>query len=398
MAVIAFLVDGEIAHFRPTINLAQALSRSGHAVHYLGFASLQEVAQRAGYLFHPVFQDLVPGGHTTAADAVTTSNIFKQLISGEALDFLFDAIRPDVVITLTIFASMALIIKFRYKVPMLLVRTHCAQTTRKEVLATVMGSALVQIGGSVSQLLTLLKDRGRPVESLGQIVDLALQLPEVVLTPAAFGVAEEADPMLTYIGVDVAEDDDTRPFEEAWLRRDDIDPRPLVFCSLGTRPDMRPALSMQFFRNVIRAIQDDSQLRLILSTGNTFSKDEFPDASNVHVHRWVPQLRVLQRSTLMITHGGLGSVRECISRAIPMIVFPVLRDQFCSASIVSRLGIGLRGTFADCSPATIHSLVRQLLTQPEYRSRISAFRYTDSAGIHLGQEVVEGLIRSPVLF
>ena len=398
MAAIAFLVDGEIAHLRPTIRLAEALTKGGHQVCYLGFASLQEPAERMGYCFQPVFQDLCPAGHTTAVEAATTSKIFERLVSGEALDAFFQAFRPDIVITLTIFASMALILKFKYEVPVLLVRTHCTEVPRKEVLATVMGSGLVQMGGSVSHLLTLLHCKGRPAESLGDIVGSALKMPEIVLLPAAFGVAEESDPLLTYIGVDVAQDSDSRPFEEQWLSADDADPRPLVFCSLGTRPDMRPALSRQFFRNVIRAIKEDDQFRLVLSTGGQFSKDEFPVASNVHVHEWVPQLRVLERSALMITHGGLGSVRECIARAIPMIVFPVLRDQFCSASAVFRLGIGLRGTFADSSPETIRTLIRQLLADPGYRSRISVFRDADSAGMHQGRKIVEDLVRTPVLF
>lgn len=392
MAIIAVLIDGEVAHLRPTLRLSESLTRAGHQVFYLGLASLRQTVERIGYRYRPLFEDLCPETETTASDVVTTSQLVDRLLSGEALDCFFEEVRPDAIITLTIFASLGLILKYKYNVPVMLVRTHCTEGTRRQVFETVLGSALFQMGGSISHLLRLLESRGRTARNLGDIVAAALQMPEIVLLPKEFAASGAADPLLTYVGVDVAEDIDLPTFDESWISGENFDPRPLVYCSLGTRPDMRASLSRQFFSNVICAVSGEDNVRLLLSTGGQFGADEFPAAHNVRIHKWVPQLRVLERSALMITHGGLGGVRECISRSVPMIVFPVLRDQFCAASAVSRLGIGLRGTFTDCSPKVIREMINEVLGNPEYRMRISLLSDNSvQANAHEGRTIIESL-------
>jgi zeaxanthin glucosyltransferase len=397
MAIIAVLIDGEVAHLRPTLCLSESLTRAGHQVFYLGLASLRQTVERIGYRYRSLFEDLCPETETTASDAVTTSQLLDRLLSGEALGGFFEEVRPDAVVTLTIFSILGLILKYKYNVPVLLVRTHCTEGTRTQVLETVLGSALVQMGGSISHLLGLLESRGRTAHSLGDIVAAALQMPEIVLLPREFATPGAADPLLTYVGVDVAEDIDIPIFDEPWISSENIDPRPLVYCSLGTRPDMRASQSKQFFSNIISAVSSEDNLRLLLSTGGQFATDEFPAAHNVRIHKWVPQLKVLEHSALMIMHGGLGGVRECISRSVPMIVFPVLRDQFCAASAVSRLGIGLRGAFNDCSPRVILDLINEVLGNTEYRMRMSLLKdKTVQANTHRGCEIVELLTRTPM--
>jgi MGT family glycosyltransferase len=364
---------------------------------YVGLASLRRAVERIGYRYQSLFEDLCPATETTASDVVTTSQLVDRLLSGEALDRFFKEVRPDVIVTLTIFASLGLILKYKYNVPVMLVRTHCTEGTRSQVFETVLGSALFQMGGGISHLLRLLESRGRTARSLRDIVDAALQMPEIVLLPKEFATTAEADPLLTYVGVDVAQDMDHPAFDEPWISSDNFDPRPLVYCSLGTRPDMRASLSRQFFSNVISAVNGEDDVRLLLSTGGQFAADEFPAGDNVRIHKWVSQLRVLERSALMITHGGLGGVRECISRSVPMIVFPVLRDQFCAASAVSRLGIGLRGIFNDCSPKVMRNMINEVLSNPEYRMRISLLSdNTVQANTHKGCQIIESLTGVPV--
>lgn len=398
MAVVAVLIDGEVAHLRPTLRLSESLTRAGHQVCYLGLASLRQTVEAIGYQYRSLFEDLCPETETTASDVVTSSQLFERLLSGRALDDLFDELRPDAVVTLTIFASLGLILKHKYNVPVLLIRTHFAEGTRAQVLETVLGSALFQMGGSVSHLLRLLANQGRNAKKIGDIVAAALEMPEIVLLPKEFATTGAADPLLTYVGVDVADDIDLRTVDEPWICSENLDPRPLIYCSLGTRPDMRAALSRQFFLNVISAVRgEDDRVRLLLSTGGQFGADEFPHARNVRVHKWVPQLRVLERSALMITHGGLGGVRECLSRAVPMIVFPVLRDQFCAAATVSRMGIGLRGTFNDCPPQMILEMINEVLSNPQYRTRLALLRGGEAqAETHPGCHIIESLIRVPM--
>ena len=82
MAIIAVLIDGEVAHLRPTLRLSESLTRAGHQVFYLGLASLRQTVERIGYRYRSLFEDLCPETETTASDVVTTSRLFERLLSG----------------------------------------------------------------------------------------------------------------------------------------------------------------------------------------------------------------------------------------------------------------------------------------------------------------------------
>merc|ERR1712217_745689 len=55
----------------------------------------------------------------------------------------------------------------------------------------------------------------------------------------------------------------------------------------------------------------------------------------------VPQLGVLRRSSVFLTHGGANSVHEGLKYAVPMVVVPCFGDQPANANIVSRSGVGI---------------------------------------------------------
>ena len=53
-----------------------------------------------------------------------------------------------------------------------------------------------------------------------------------------------------------------------------------------------------------------------------------------------PQLRLLDRAALAITHAGLNTALECVARGVPMVCLPVTNDQPGVASRVEWLGLG----------------------------------------------------------
>jgi MGT family glycosyltransferase len=114
---------------------------------------------------------------------------------------------------------------------------------------------------------------------------------------------------------------------------------------------------------VVEAFRQRPEYDLILHTGDLLSaKDLEPLPENVMVRGWVPQLAVLAKSRLMITHGGLGSIKECVQFRVPMVVFPVEFDQPGNAARVVFHRLGLRGDMRRATPEAIRELLDHAMT------------------------------------
>jgi UDP:flavonoid glycosyltransferase YjiC (YdhE family) len=55
-----------------------------------------------------------------------------------------------------------------------------------------------------------------------------------------------------------------------------------------------------------------------------------------------PQLELLARASVMITNGGLGTIKECLWLGVPMVVAPCDYDQPSNAARVVFHGLGTR--------------------------------------------------------
>ncbi|GLJ07718.1 hypothetical protein SUGI_0073170 [Cryptomeria japonica] len=77
------------------------------------------------------------------------------------------------------------------------------------------------------------------------------------------------------------------------------------------------------------------------------SKDFIEETKDrgVLIHGWVPQLLILSHpaTAFFMTHCGWNSILESISNGIPMVVWPMVFDQFINAKLVTeRLGLGVQ--------------------------------------------------------
>lgn len=118
---------------------------------------------------------------------------------------------------------------------------------------------------------------------------------------------------------------------------DRLDKKPVIFISLGTNFNRR----VDFYKQCFQAFKSDNR-QVVLSTGSKIDLQELGDIpGNFTVRHFVPQLEILKRACLFITHGGLNSVSEGIYYNVPLIVFPQQGDQFSVAHQVNRLGAGI---------------------------------------------------------
>jgi hypothetical protein len=142
----------------------------------------------------------------------------------------------------------------------------------------------------------------------------------------------------------------------------------IIYCSFGTLDVLNGTKVVEFAQKLFSVLENESQWQLIFSTrGIEFEK--IP--ANVQLFNTVPQLDVLRNCDLMITHGGLTSIKECIQQKVPMLVYPINAkvDQNGNAARVCFHKLGLRGNIQRETINGLRNKLKILLTELPFVAR-----------------------------
>ena len=99
-----------------------------------------------------------------------------------------------------------------------------------------------------------------------------------------------------------------------------------------------------------------------------------PVPRTVRIEAMLPQWSVLADDAigLCVTHGGTGTVTECLAARKPMVVLPVMWDQPYNAQFVHELGAGVRVDWWRLRPQALAESIRTVMETPAYRHRAAA--------------------------
>lgn len=147
------------------------------------------------------------------------------------------------------------------------------------------------------------------------------------------------------------------PDTMAWLTKPDQ--RPLVVVSLGTFLSARADILARITAALRRV-----DVRVAMSIGQTerAALGEIP--SDWLVRPSLPQVTLLERASVLVTHGGNNSVTEALTFGVPMLVMPLSTDQFDGAASVERNLAGIALDPNSASRPLIAGGVRGLLRNP----------------------------------
>lgn len=149
----------------------------------------------------------------------------------------------------------------------------------------------------------------------------------------------------------------------------------LIYCSLGTQYDNNEAHKVaDLFKKLISMFEKQNDWVAILSA--SFYSDFQKICDTVYLCNSLSQLKILQYADIMIGHGGLNSVKECVNFEVPMLLFPLNHkwDQPGNAARVVYHEIGLRGDIEKDTPTQINAKINELLTNPKYKTNITAMK------------------------
>jgi MGT family glycosyltransferase len=147
--------------------------------------------------------------------------------------------------------------------------------------------------------------------------------------------------------------------------------RPIVFASLGTLQNNREPV-FRCFADACRSL--DAQL--VISHGGGLSDREAGKLpGNPVVVAYAPQLELLSRATLTITHAGLNTVLDSLTHGVPLVTVPITYEQPAIARRVEWTGVGRSVSFTGLDARRLERALTEVLERPSYREnarRISA--------------------------
>ncbi len=144
-----------------------------------------------------------------------------------------------------------------------------------------------------------------------------------------------------------------------------LDGRPLIYASLGTLQNRL----WYVFEWIAKACQD-LPVQLVVSLGDDAEPGERPRLPGDPITvRFAPQLELLRRASLCITHAGLNTTMESVARGVPLLAIPITNDQPAVAARIRHHGLGTRLKLAELSVTSIRNALRTLLNDTGYAER-----------------------------
>jgi MGT family glycosyltransferase len=169
------------------------------------------------------------------------------------------------------------------------------------------------------------------------------------------------------------------PVEFPWSR---LDPdRPLVYASMGTLQNR----VLPTFRMIAEACTG-IDVQLVISLGGGQDPELLGDLpGDPIVVGFAPQLELIRRAALTISHGGLNTALESLARGIPQVVLPVAYDQPGVGARIERSGVGRSIPVARLTVRRLYDAALEVLSDPTYSKRAGALRLAIEAAEGLNQ-------------
>ncbi|MGI5396884.1 macrolide family glycosyltransferase [Streptomyces sp. CA-251251] len=390
MSTIAFLNIGMHGHVNPTLPVATELVRRGHTVTYHTSPAFREEIAATGATVR-----LYPGGDQPLPDPPTPVTLVEAL-ARTALGLLPAVLadlrgdRPDLIVhdSACLWGALAareLGVPAASSFTTFAYNRHVPSPTRgsRELLTAAAARPRSLLGYAAARLALHRRYAASGVPLL-DLADIRQPL-NLVYTSRAFQPAvEEFDRSYRFVGPSIGARPADPSFPSDRLRD------PVLYASLGTVFNAGPRL----LRTFARALAPLGGT-VVVSTGQTDPAALGALPVNVLARRSVPQLEVLDRAALFVTHGGMNSVNEAMFAGVPLLVVPQGADQPMVARRVVELGAGLSIRTENVTEDSVRAVARRLLEDSRFRAATAGLRATqrEAGGYRRAADELERYLR-----
>jgi MGT family glycosyltransferase len=164
--------------------------------------------------------------------------------------------------------------------------------------------------------------------------------------------------------------------------------KPLIYASLGTLVNGQ----YDVYKHIFEAVGALTDVQVVLSVGKIINPENLGSIpSNTIVVRSAPQLELLKRAALCITHAGLNTALESLAYGVPMVAIPLGYDQPGVAARIVHHGTGEFIETDELTTDRLKGLIEKVLHDPSYRERAEYFQevISKTRGLDVAAEVIE---------
>lgn len=441
---IVFAMLSETGHYHGSFRLAKALRERGHKVCYTGLIDFADLVRQQGFSFTPIAAELLPKGYLAAWVDQQSSRAkrrftrqdredrlvfrrFMELIDNGGLDEVLLAVQPDVLVCDTLTWYLALR-AYRLRIPTIHLNTTLSfhpNTHIPPVLFT-MGPGETRFSHAVTLLAwkylgvkffftkrlasklfgayrypnrmhhlstefrRIAARAGYPLKR-GVTYHMSetgpmLTLEQIVLCPKVFNFPYAPnEPKRVHLGAFIDLERSENPLPDETLDES----KPLVVCSLGTNAFYYPH-APRFFKCVFQASRRAPHWQFVLHLVDpALTRELGIPPENLLVRSRIPQLSLLRRAAVMVNHGGMNSIMECVHFDVPMVILPGLRDQPGAAARARYHELALLESMATITPDKLISRIQQAMDDRRIRQGLARMRSMMERDEGLAEAVME---------
>ena len=399
----AFCFPGT-GHINPMTALARRLEQRGHKVVLFGIADCESRVRAAGIDFHQIGAADDPPGTLAQLDrrlgelhGLATFRFTVERVRNTARMVLRDG--PDAVLAadcdalLCDEADMGSTVAEYLRLPFVSVAffppliqddripAFCfGWSARQDALSRLRNRLGFRMLSRVAAPIYALVNKQRDEWGLWPLkrsTDALSPLAQITQLPRALEFdVPDLPPILHYTGPFV-DPHQRAPVEFPW---DCLDGRPLIYASLGTLQNG----AEDMFRTIAEACAP-LNAQLVISLGGGLSPERLPNLpGSPLVVGYAPQLDLLKRAALCITHAGLNTVLESLTEGVPLVALPLGNDQPGVAARIRARRAGLVIPRSRLNVQRLRTAVYATLTDDRYRTAArtiqSAIRGIDALG------------------
>lgn len=344
-----FTFAGGAGHFLPLAPLARALAAEGHAVAFGCQGTMLRAVAQAG------FEVFDTGGRTTRDEALRGPLLAPDIAREER------TVRDGYAGRIARQRAAALLELARSWRPDLLVHDEMdfGGPVAAERLALPYAAVLVIASGMLARpdLVAASLNVLRAEHGLPQDPAMAMLGRHLVLSPFPASLRDPSCPL-----------PDTallfRPRPAAPPAPPVPLARPLIYVTLGT---VFNAESGDLLSRIVAGLRD-LPVEVVATVGPQLDPAELgPQPPHVRVERFIDQWALLPHCSLVVSHGGSGTVCGALAHGLPMLLLPMGADQPFNAQRCQALGVARVLDPVGQTSASIRDAAADLLARDGYR-------------------------------
>jgi zeaxanthin glucosyltransferase len=229
--------------------------------------------------------------------------------------------------------------------------------------------------------------------------DTFSQLAQITQTPKEFEFPRKALPQCFHF---------TGPFHYSVPRQpipfpfEKLTGEPLIYASMGT---VYHHIGLSHTINLFKTIAEAClglNAQLVISLGGAFDPNSLPKLPGLPlVVDYAPQLELLKKASLTITHAGINTVLESLNNAVPMVAIPITNDQPGTGTRIVWSGTGEVIRLDRLNVAILQATINKVMTEEPYKK--NALRLQEAlhraGGVNRAVDIIEQAVSTgkPVL-